>query len=208
MSGDLVFATAKPGEAFVFRHNFSENKWENVASKNGSSTVTFRKRDGAFFIRIAPDGGDKVWRTPHSLSSLSGVQEEHQLSAAALVKDSGQGFIQVPLPDRRQIIGIKFNSSEQAAIFLAKIRAEMSECVWVATSIHRECVCVNSEMRVMCVSSGVQGPVNMQAVTLDNRSNGAMTMAPNPDMLPSTPHTQTHTHTHTHTHTLLSLQKQ
>ena len=132
MSADLVFATAKPGEAFVFRHNFSENKWENVASKNASSTVTFRKRDGAFFIRIAPDGGDKVWRTPHSLSSLSGVQEEHQLSAAALVKDSGQGFIQVPLPDRRQIIGIKFNSSEQAAIFLAKIRAEMSECVWVA----------------------------------------------------------------------------
>ena len=61
MSADRVFATAKPGEAFVFRHNFSENKWENVTSKkDGSATVTFRKRGTAFFIRVHPDGGEKV----------------------------------------------------------------------------------------------------------------------------------------------------
>ena len=65
MSVDRVFATAKPEEVFVFRHNFAENKWENVASrKDGSATVTFRKRGSAFFIRIVPDGGEKVWSTP------------------------------------------------------------------------------------------------------------------------------------------------
>ena len=55
------------------------------------------------------------------------VQEEHQLSPTAHVKDSGQGFVQVPLPEKKQLIGIKFKRSEMAAIFLGKIRAEMSK---------------------------------------------------------------------------------
>ena len=59
---DRVFATAKLGAVYVFRHNFSGNKWENVTNrKDGSSAVTFRKRaDSRFFIRIVPDGGDKA----------------------------------------------------------------------------------------------------------------------------------------------------
>ena len=63
---DRVFATAKLGAAYVFRHNFSGNKWENITNrKDGSSVVTFRKRGDKFFIRIAPEGGEKAsqqWR--------------------------------------------------------------------------------------------------------------------------------------------------
>ena len=57
---DRVFATAPPGKAYVFRHNFSGSKWENVTNKkDGTSSVTFRKRGDKFFIRIAPEGGEK-----------------------------------------------------------------------------------------------------------------------------------------------------
>lgn len=55
------------------------------------------------------------------------MQEEHQLSQTTHVKDSGQGFIQVPLPEKRQLIGIKFKRAEMAAIFLGKIREQMSK---------------------------------------------------------------------------------
>ena len=56
-----MFATAKPDEVFVFRHNFNDNKWENVANKkDGSATVTFRKRGSHFFMRIVADGGIRV----------------------------------------------------------------------------------------------------------------------------------------------------
>ncbi|CAI8016046.1 RanBP-type and C3HC4-type zinc finger-containing protein 1 [Geodia barretti] len=113
MSGDRVFATVKSDEVFVFRHNFSANKWENFFTNraDGSATVTFRKRGYNFFVRIVGDGG---------------LREEHQLSTTANVKDSGKGFIQVPLPEKKQLIGIKFKRAEMADIFLGKIRAEMN----------------------------------------------------------------------------------
>ena len=58
---DVIFATAKSGDVYVFRHNFNGNKWENVTNKkDGSSLVTFRKRGNMFYIRIIPDGGTKV----------------------------------------------------------------------------------------------------------------------------------------------------
>lgn len=59
---DRVFATAPPGKAYVFRHNFSGNKWENVTNKkDGTSSVSFRKRGSdTYFIRIVPEGGEKA----------------------------------------------------------------------------------------------------------------------------------------------------
>jgi hypothetical protein len=91
------------------------------------------------------------------------VQEEHQLSATAHVKDSGKGFIQVPLPEKKQLIGIKFKRAEMAAIFLGKIRAEMN----------------------------VAGPVTLQAVVLDEKpSSGVpnpdkLPRRPHPPILPT-----------------------
>ena len=62
---DTVFATAAAGKAYVFRHNFSGNKWENVTNrKDGTSVVSFRKRGDEFRVRIIPEGGEKascVW---------------------------------------------------------------------------------------------------------------------------------------------------
>ena len=56
-----MFATAKPGSVYVFRHNYLENKWENVTNrKDGSASVMFRKRGNMFFMRIVPEGGTKV----------------------------------------------------------------------------------------------------------------------------------------------------
>jgi hypothetical protein len=108
---DRVFATAKLGAAYVFRHNFSGNKWENITNrKDGSSVVMFRKRGDKFFIRIAPEGGEK---------------EEYELPHNAQIRDSGEGFVQVPLPEKKQLIGIKFKQKEEGHIFLGKIRAEM-----------------------------------------------------------------------------------
>ena len=58
---DTVFATAAAGKAYVFRHNFSGNKWENVTNrKDGTSVVTFRKRGDEFRVRIIPEGGEKA----------------------------------------------------------------------------------------------------------------------------------------------------
>jgi hypothetical protein len=91
------------------------------------------------------------------------VQEEHQLSATAHVKDSGKGFIQVPLPEKKQLIGIKFKRAEMAAIFLGKIRAEMN----------------------------VAGLVTLQAVVLDEKpSSGVpnpdkLPRRPHPPILPT-----------------------
>ena len=59
---DVVFATAGTGKAYVFRHNFSGNKWENMSPTGGTSIVSFRKRSERFFIRIQVEGGKKVRR--------------------------------------------------------------------------------------------------------------------------------------------------
>ena len=72
MSADRVFATVKSDEVFVFRHNFNENKWENVTNRaDGSATVTFRKRGYNFFIRIVADGGLRVGLNPISVFRAS-----------------------------------------------------------------------------------------------------------------------------------------
>ena len=57
------------------------------------------------------------------------LQEEHLLAGNAQIKDSGEGFIQVPLPEKKQLIGIKFRQKQEALIFLGKIREEMGECL-------------------------------------------------------------------------------
>lgn len=57
------------------------------------------------------------------------MQEEYQLSRNAQIRDSGDGFIQVPLPEKKQLIGIKFKQKEEGPIFLTKIKAEMGLCV-------------------------------------------------------------------------------
>ena len=73
MSGDRVFATVKSDEVFVFRHNFSANKWENFFTNraDGSATVTFRKRGYNFFVRIVGDGGLRVGLDPISVLCAS-----------------------------------------------------------------------------------------------------------------------------------------
>lgn len=53
------------------------------------------------------------------------MQEEHQLPRNAQIRDSGDGFIQVPLPEKKQLIGIKFKQKEDGPVYLQKIRAEM-----------------------------------------------------------------------------------
>ena len=61
------------------------------------------------------------------------LQEEHELAYNAQIKDSGEGFIQVPLPEKKQLIGIKFKQKEEGHIFLGRIRAEMGE--WALVSV-------------------------------------------------------------------------
>ena len=51
------------------------------------------------------------------------------------MKDSGDGFIQVPLPTAKQLIGIKYKRVEMAAFFLGKIREDMSEAHRLPTTI-------------------------------------------------------------------------
>jgi hypothetical protein len=114
MSGDRVYATVKSDEVFVFRYNYSEKKWENFTNSANASAITFRKRGFNFFIRIVAGG-------------LREELEEHQLSATAHVVDSGKGFIQIPLPETKQLMGIKFKRAEMADIFLGKIRKEMNK---------------------------------------------------------------------------------
>ena len=58
------------------------------------------------------------------------------MSTTAHVKDSGKGFIQVPLPEKKQLIGIKFKRAEMADIFLGKIRAEMSKTLLPLRELH------------------------------------------------------------------------
>jgi hypothetical protein len=130
------------------------------------------------------------------------VQEEHQLSATAHVKDSGKGFIQVPLPEKKQLIGIKFKRAEMAAIFLGKIRAEMSKtllplqelhCLWYwivrfAMSTMKTADTVfplPTLLSPLSHSSDVAGLVTLQAVVLDEKPSSGV---PNPDKLPRRPH--------------------
>ena len=139
------------------------------------------------------------------MSSLSShVQEEHQLSQTTHVKDSGQGFIQVPLPETKQLIGIKFKRAEMAAIFLGKIREQMSKTNTPKGSLEWSIVCGSDSEPAMSTMKtadnsfpptklslslslslslfpDINGPVTMQAVVIDDKPASDV---PNPEKLP------------------------
>ena len=46
--------------------------------------------------------------------------------------DSGQGFLQVPLPNERTLYGVQFKNLGDAAAFQAKMEAELRESGAVA----------------------------------------------------------------------------
>ena len=73
--------------------------------------------------KFASSSGPGRVAKPTTLSLC--VQEEHELSPNAQIKDSGDGFIQVPLPDKKQLIGLKFKQKDEGPIFLGKIREQM-----------------------------------------------------------------------------------
>lgn len=65
-----IYAGIGNDKAYVFRRDFKEKRWDNVATGSKTCKVVFLKKNGTYYFKITPEDGTTPVSIVLSLANL------------------------------------------------------------------------------------------------------------------------------------------